>query len=274
MAAKAIFVSPGGGGGPQWQRAESAGGKREASPALGGARAPAVPAVSPKPAATSRRRLHRRHLRPNQRLWENVPKVCRPWQTTAKGQTLPGYSPVPENLSGGKPGLRAVSAWAFPVVENGSSLSRRVLFPNVNLLLRSRFPQSWWVRNGFLAAAYSRTSGRGGKRNPQSLVQTLLVVAFSPWPQLLNGVPTNPLVKGEAEVDTLILCPLTTIVCCFAQLNIFKMTTPNKTPPGADPKQLERTGTVREIGSQAVWSLSSCKPGKTKQNKNAVRNNC
>ncbi|XP_068043877.1 anaphase-promoting complex subunit 10 isoform X2 [Anomalospiza imberbis] len=39
------------------------------------------------------------------------------------------------------------------------------------------------------------------------------------------------------------------------------MTTPNKTPPGADPKQLERTGTVREIGSQAVWSLSSCKPG-------------
>lgn len=45
------------------------------------------------------------------------------------------------------------------------------------------------------------------------------------------------------------------------------MTTPNKTPPGADPKQLERTGTVREIGSQAVWSLSSCKPGKTTQEK-------
>lgn len=41
-----------------------------------------------------------------------------------------------------------------------------------------------------------------------------------------------------------------------------RMTTPTKTPPGADPKQLERTGTVREIGSQAVWSLSSCKPGK------------
>lgn len=39
------------------------------------------------------------------------------------------------------------------------------------------------------------------------------------------------------------------------------MTTPPKTPPAADPKQLERTGTVREIGSQAVWSLSSCKPG-------------
>ena len=44
-----------------------------------------------------------------------------------------------------------------------------------------------------------------------------------------------------------------------------QLSTPNKTPPGADPKQLERTGTVREIGSQAVWSLSSCKPGKTKQ---------
>jgi hypothetical protein len=36
---------------------------------------------------------------------------------------------------------------------------------------------------------------------------------------------------------------------------------------------LERTGTVREIGSQAVWSLSSCKPGKAKQNKEAVSNN-
>lgn len=40
-----------------------------------------------------------------------------------------------------------------------------------------------------------------------------------------------------------------------------KMAAATKTPPGADPKQLERTGTVREIGSQAVWSLSSCKPG-------------
>lgn len=42
------------------------------------------------------------------------------------------------------------------------------------------------------------------------------------------------------------------------------MATPSKTPPGADPKQLERTGTVREIGSQAVWSLSSCKPGESR----------
>uniref|UniRef100_UPI00359021C8 uncharacterized protein isoform X2 n=1 Tax=Myxine glutinosa TaxID=7769 RepID=UPI00359021C8 len=34
-----------------------------------------------------------------------------------------------------------------------------------------------------------------------------------------------------------------------------------KTPAGEDPKKLERTGRVREIGSQAIWSLSSCKPG-------------
>lgn len=40
-------------------------GKREAVPDVGGARAPQVPAVSPKPAATRRRRLHSRHLRPN-----------------------------------------------------------------------------------------------------------------------------------------------------------------------------------------------------------------
>ncbi|XP_027276785.1 anaphase-promoting complex subunit 10-like isoform X2 [Cricetulus griseus] len=39
------------------------------------------------------------------------------------------------------------------------------------------------------------------------------------------------------------------------------MTTGNKTPPGADPKQLERTSTVREIGSQAVMGMSTCKPG-------------
>uniref|UniRef100_A0A2K6LMN5 Anaphase-promoting complex subunit 10 n=1 Tax=Rhinopithecus bieti TaxID=61621 RepID=A0A2K6LMN5_RHIBE len=35
---------------------------------------------------------------------------------------------------------------------------------------------------------------------------------------------------------------------------------PHQTSPGADPKQLERTGTVWDIGSQAFWSLSSCKP--------------
>ncbi|XP_033082271.1 anaphase-promoting complex subunit 10-like, partial [Trachypithecus francoisi] len=33
-----------------------------------------------------------------------------------------------------------------------------------------------------------------------------------------------------------------------------------QTSPGADPKQLERTGTVWDTGSQAFWSLSSCKP--------------
>lgn len=64
-------------------------GEGEAPPALGGTRAPAVPAVSSKPAATRR---CRRHLRPNQRLSENVPTVFRPWLTAAKGQTPPGYS--------------------------------------------------------------------------------------------------------------------------------------------------------------------------------------
>lgn len=28
-----------------------------------------------------------------------------------------------------------------------------------------------------------------------------------------------------------------------------------------DPIKNERTGDVREVGSQAIWSLSSCKPG-------------
>lgn len=28
-----------------------------------------------------------------------------------------------------------------------------------------------------------------------------------------------------------------------------------------DPLVNERTGTVREVGNRAVWSLSSCKPG-------------
>lgn len=28
-----------------------------------------------------------------------------------------------------------------------------------------------------------------------------------------------------------------------------------------DPIKNERTGNVREVGSQAIWSLSSCKPG-------------
>ena len=28
-----------------------------------------------------------------------------------------------------------------------------------------------------------------------------------------------------------------------------------------DPSREERSGRVREVGSQAVWSLSSCKPG-------------
>ena len=28
-----------------------------------------------------------------------------------------------------------------------------------------------------------------------------------------------------------------------------------------DPVKQERSGNVREVGSQAIWSLSTCKPG-------------
>lgn len=35
-----------------------------------------------------------------------------------------------------------------------------------------------------------------------------------------------------------------------------------KTATDVDPIKSERTGNVREVGSQAIWSLSSCKPGK------------
>lgn len=31
-----------------------------------------------------------------------------------------------------------------------------------------------------------------------------------------------------------------------------------------DPIKIERTGNVREVGSHAIWSLSSCKPGISK----------
>jgi len=34
-----------------------------------------------------------------------------------------------------------------------------------------------------------------------------------------------------------------------------------ETGPGVDPYQKEKEGKLREIGNQAVWSLSSCKPG-------------
>ena len=33
------------------------------------------------------------------------------------------------------------------------------------------------------------------------------------------------------------------------------------TGPSVDPYKEEKEGKLREIGSQAVWSLSSCKPG-------------
>lgn len=45
-----------------------------------------------------------------------------------------------------------------------------------------------------------------------------------------------------------------------------------KTATDVDPIKSERTGNVREVGSQAIWSLSSCKPGKLLLQK-AVSNN-
>lgn len=38
-----------------------------------------------------------------------------------------------------------------------------------------------------------------------------------------------------------------------------------------DPLSLERTGSVREVGGQAIWSLSSCKPGIVEKQKNFLR---
>jgi hypothetical protein len=49
----------------------------------------------------------------------------------------------------------------------------------------------------------------------------------------------------------------------FTDKNIYHlpvMTTKMGVEP-VDPVREERTGKVREVGSQAIWSLSSCKPG-------------
>lgn len=35
-----------------------------------------------------------------------------------------------------------------------------------------------------------------------------------------------------------------------------------RTSKEVDPIRNERAGNVREVGSHAIWSLSSCKPGK------------
>lgn len=40
-----------------------------------------------------------------------------------------------------------------------------------------------------------------------------------------------------------------------------------KTGGDEDPQTEEHAGVVREVGSQAVWSLSSCKPGNMQYNK-------
>lgn len=39
------------------------------------------------------------------------------------------------------------------------------------------------------------------------------------------------------------------------------MCSPKAPSTEIDPVKHERAGTVREVGSQAIWSLSTCKPG-------------
>lgn len=36
---------------------------------------------------------------------------------------------------------------------------------------------------------------------------------------------------------------------------------PKATDTEIDPVKHERDGTVREVGNQAIWSISTCKPG-------------
>ena len=54
----------------------------------------------------------------------------------------------------------------------------------------------------------------------------------------------------------------------MAQHRRIKMATPNNNNASdeekIDPMKDVRAGIVREVGSQAIWSLSSCKPGKIK----------
>lgn len=40
------------------------------------------------------------------------------------------------------------------------------------------------------------------------------------------------------------------------------MSNTNGTSTDIDPQKEERAGKVREVGSHAIWSLSSCKPSK------------
>jgi hypothetical protein len=47
---------------------------------------------------------------------------------------------------------------------------------------------------------------------------------------------------------------------CLQIYNFFVMTTKTGVEL-VDPIREERAGKVREVGSQAIWSLSSCKPG-------------
>lgn len=75
-----------------------------------------------------------------------------------------GAAADPEKLSGGKQSPRAVSAWAFPDGESGSSLREHLLFSVASLLLRH-----FLKAGGSEMDAHSSTSGRGVQQNRQSL---------------------------------------------------------------------------------------------------------
>lgn len=55
-------------------------------------------------------------------------------------------------------------------------------------------------------------------------------------------------------------------MCINKKLQTYQMATPNNNNTSdeekIDPLKDVRAGIVREVGSQAIWSLSSCKPGK------------
>ncbi len=49
----------------------------------------------------------------------------------------------------------------------------------------------------------------------------------------------------------------------FVNLQVATMSVDPEILADNDPYKGEREGKLREVGGQAVWSLSSCKPGKT-----------
>lgn len=51
-------------------------------------------------------------------------------------------------------------------------------------------------------------------------------------------------------------------VTCESGKKLIEMSVPSAVSNDIDPLREERAGKVREVGSHAIWSLSSCKPSK------------